>query len=401
MAPLEVQFIDQSTANVGDWFWFFEGGQPQTSTEQNPVVTFENPGSYFVSLMASNAAGGFQAYKDTFIVTDTLSLPIVNFSSQINGFEVTLNNLSLNAASYLWQFGDGNSSTDKDPAPHTYASPGQYPLSLIVENACGIDSFTQMISVGGVPLSSFSIDTAQGCAPLSVQFKDESAGNPNRWEWTFPGGIPSSSAEQNPLIVYSTPGIYSAELITGNALGSDTILLNDLVEVQALPNAAFDQSISNGSTVVLSNLSTLAERYEWDFGDGNGSELNSPSHTYQQSGTYEIRLIAANDCGQDTSFQTVDIIVTSTENINHFVALKVFPNPGSGLFTISSASIIPEEVNLEVLNILGQTIYTEVLNPNSMIQQQLVDLRDQPEGTYLFKFSTGDEMKIVKVMIIY
>ena len=399
-APLEVQFFDQSTANVSDWFWFFEGGQPQSSTEQNPVVMFEEPGSYFVYLIASNPAGGFQAYKDTFIVTDTLSFPIVNFSSQINSFEVGMQNLSLNASTYLWRFGDGSSSTDKDPAAYTYTSPGQYTITLIAENNCGIDSLTQTIAVGGAPLSNFSIDTTKGCAPLSVQFNDESQGIPNRWEWSFPGGSPDRSSDQNPVVVYSSPGLYSAELIVGNALGADTMLLNDLVEVQSLPTAAFDQSLNNESTIVLDNQSTQADSYSWDFGDGNSAMTPNPSHTYQQSGTYMIRLIASNSCGQDTSIQSVDIIITSIEDPSRFAALKIFPNPGSGLFTISAKGSITDQVNLEVLNILGQSIYREDLGDHWGTQLHLVDLQDQPEGSYLFKFSTQKEMKIIKVMII-
>ncbi|MCB0625780.1 MAG: PKD domain-containing protein, partial [Saprospiraceae bacterium] len=143
-APMTVQFQDLSSGNTSGWSWSFPGGNPNASTAQNPVVEYVNPGTFGVTLIVTNANGA-----DTLTQMGYISVgqfPTADFTSSANGLEVSFTNLSAHADSYLWTFGDGNTSMESDPT-HTYAQDGEYTVILTATNACGSELFTQTVVV--------------------------------------------------------------------------------------------------------------------------------------------------------------------------------------------------------------------------------------------------------------
>src|SRR6185369_4295293 len=82
------------------------------------------------------------------------------------------------------------------------------------------------------PTTSFSASDTTICQKLCMDFFDQSGNNPTSWKWSFPGGSPSSSTQQNPTsICYNNPGVYDVTLITTNYLGSDTLMLTGYITV--------------------------------------------------------------------------------------------------------------------------------------------------------------------------
>ena len=138
-APLTVQF-ENTTPNADSIAWHFPGGDPSFSNAESLTVTYNEPGSYEVSLEAFNEAGMETQSETNLIVVagapeTTASFEVdnltVNFASQATG-----DNLS-----YDWMFGDGAISSDANPS-HTYEMPGNYTATLIVSNDCGADTVT-------------------------------------------------------------------------------------------------------------------------------------------------------------------------------------------------------------------------------------------------------------------
>ena len=139
---------------------------------------------------------------------------------------VTFTNNSEYAATYLWNFGDGETSTLMNPV-HTYMNPGTYTVTLRVENTLGNDTKTRTnyITVNpntNPPVADFVASETEVYMGATVTFTDLTENIPTSWEWTFEGGTPATSTEQNPSVTYNEPGEYTVTLVAHNAYGEDT-----------------------------------------------------------------------------------------------------------------------------------------------------------------------------------
>lgn len=214
---------------------------------------------------------------------------------------VTFVNQSRDADEYLWLFGDGMSSEEEDPV-HSFPGDGDYNVLLIAKNDCGADTLSQTINISlrQAPQAFFTFDALGDCAPLQIQFTNESLGDFTEILWRFPGGEPEESAENNPLVTYTESGLYTFTLIISGALGQDSIVLGQQFELRNPPIADFSFS-SNERTVRFQNNTLGADSYRWLFGDGSEDSSENPVHVYPEFGDYEATLIAENECGKDTS----------------------------------------------------------------------------------------------------
>lgn len=307
-APFTVEFTDQSSANTTGWSWTFSGGNPASSSTQNPTVTFDQAGTYDVSLTVSNAAGTDAVTRTGFItVGDT---PNAAFAANVNLAEVAFTNNSGNANSFLWDFGDGNTSMDQNPV-HTYSTDGVYTVTLTSTNGCGNDVVTQTLTIISLPAAGFTVNETVGCAPFTVAYANTSSSNATDFQWTFDGGSPSTSTDENPVVEYTSTGSYDVTLVVSNAAGADTISFTEYITVNTTPLTDFSTSV-NQDLVEFTNNSTGGDSYFWDFGDGNSSTEENPDHVYDMDGTYTVTLTSENDCGTTSSDQTITIVTPTT-----------------------------------------------------------------------------------------
>jgi PKD repeat protein len=129
-APLNVSFTDNST-NATSWYWNF--GDGTNSTEENPNHNYTTEGNYTVILAVSNT-NGWSAKTQNITVQN--GLPVVDFSADNSTGSVQFTDLSQNATSWSWDFGDGETSTDESPL-HTYSAAGNYTVTLTASNENG------------------------------------------------------------------------------------------------------------------------------------------------------------------------------------------------------------------------------------------------------------------------
>jgi PKD repeat protein len=134
--------------------------------------------------------------------------------------------------SWIWSFGDGTSSTIKNPV-HAYNKAGNYTVSLTVKNADGSDTLAKSNSIAvnvlKVPVASFYGSSTSGKAPLKVTFTDTSTGPPASWSWNF--GDKSTSTAKKPVHTYSKAGKYTVSLTVKNAVGSNTKMRSSYITV--------------------------------------------------------------------------------------------------------------------------------------------------------------------------
>lgn len=393
-APLEVTFTNASSADATDFDWTFEGGTPATSNEANPTVTFEQPGTYTVTLVASNAAG---SNTSTLSVT-VVGPPTAGFTVQNAGLGVVLTNTSQGATTYQWSFGDGNTSNVPNPA-HTYAQPGAYTITLKASNDCGATEFSTEVEIlGAAPIAAFKPSATEGCAPFTVTFADQSAGNPTAWNWAFLGGNPATSTAQNPTVTYNTPGVYSVQLEVTNPYGNDVITMTNVIEVLALPTAAFTYA-ANDLTVTFSNQSQNGDTYTWNFGDGTATSNEiSPVHTYANPGQYTVSLTVLNNCGA-TTLQQMLLLTTRTREADWVSSFLLYPNPNTGAFTVDMRGQAAPELEFTLFDALGQLVNRQVAEFGTGVLNRNFDYGVLPAGHYTLHIRNGVSTMQVQVVV--
>ncbi|MBX3240514.1 MAG: PKD domain-containing protein [Chitinophagaceae bacterium] len=170
---------------------------------------------------------------------------------------------------------------------------------------CLLFFFVAMQSIAQAPVAQFSANVLSGCAPLSVRFTDESTGNPASWNWEFSDGTTQQlSNQQNPNVSLTRPGVYSVTLVVRNVNGVNAVTRTDYITVFPSPTVNFSADITTAclpaqvqfTGVATTSVGTITS-WAWDFGDGNLSAAQNPSHTYQQAGWYNVALSVTSSTG--------------------------------------------------------------------------------------------------------
>ncbi|MFL6236251.1 MAG: PKD domain-containing protein [Thermoanaerobaculia bacterium] len=303
-SALSVLFQDTSTGTPTAWAWDF--GDGAATSKQNPMHTYAAAGTYTASLTVTNASGQTST-KRQFVTVEAGDPLLAAFTFTINGRTVLFADASAGTpTSYSWDFGDGKSSTARNPS-HTYANTGTYTVTLTIANAFGVTDGTSQfvtLSAGDPPVADFAFQ-ATG---LSVVFADQSTGSPSSWTWSFGDG--ASSTLQNPQHAYAQAGTYSVTLTVANGAGSSSKTKLVTVSAGDPPQAAFSFQ-ANGLNVVFVDQSTgNPTNWSWDFGDGATSTQQNPSHTYAKAGSYTVTLTASNTAGSSRATKLVTVSTT-------------------------------------------------------------------------------------------
>ncbi|HRK79975.1 MAG TPA: PKD domain-containing protein [Saprospiraceae bacterium] len=383
--PLTVSYNSAGSGGVLTYAWSFPGGQPATSNQAAPTVTYQTAGTYDVRLIVGNASG-----FDTLLLPQYIQVsaaPTALFSAQpTGGLSYNFSNSSLRADSYQWNFGDGATSTLTQPT-HTYAMPGFYTVTLTTVNACGSAQYMVNITVGQMPSASFGQSVTEGCAPMAVQYNDQSTGVYTSRQWQFPGGTPATSTQQSQLVIYTLPGTYSATLQLGGPLGMATFTQPNAVTAHPYPEPVFTFSVQ-ALTVTFFNNSSNATSYSWLFGDGNSSQAAAPVHTYAAPGTYTVTLNAQRPFCAASTTMTVMTGVTSSGEAAGAGAWRVFPNPASERLFLQGPA---EGRGCRYLfwNAAGQKVLEGTLRESS----GELDLQDLPAGLYWLELVDENDLR--------
>lgn len=315
-ASQQTLFTDNSLGTIATWEWDF--GDAGTSSVQNPSHYYAANGTYLAQLIVTTAAG----------CIDTLAKPVVVYSQPTAAFNADtvcfgdstqytdLSNPNGGViTSWIWDFNDGNNSTQTDPL-HAFAVVNDsFYVSLIVQTSDGcVDTVTQLVITEPIPEMNFAPVTVSGCDEFTTQFYDSSLvsnGTIINWLWDFGDG--NFSFGQNPSHTYDAPGNYFVGLTvtgTNGCVFSDSLLYP--VVVYPKPVAAFLPTPTVVSIFVpdidFIDQSQGALFWEWDFGDNDGSILQEPSHSYSDTGIFNVSQIVINQYScRDTAYVPVKV----------------------------------------------------------------------------------------------
>ncbi|MBB1283612.1 PKD domain-containing protein [Flavisolibacter sp. BT320] len=340
--PATVSFSNTVT-NAVSYYWDF--GDSTTSTQANPIHIYKAAGDYTVTLTVANANG----CTDTIRVPKAVSiskpkitiaalpqrgcLPLpVQFTPTVVSNEPVV--------AYLWRFGNGATSTQQAPS-YTYTQQGNYTVTLIVTTASGCtDTLTlkDFISAGTKPKAGFTAVPTTVCASQPVTFTNSST-NSTAWYWDFGEG--GSSTEQNPVYLFSDTGTFTIKLIAENHGCQDSISLADYVTIKPpIASFTFDVACTNKYLYSFRDQSIGAKTWQWDFGDGQTSNLQNPTHTYPRYGKFTVILTVTND----SCSQSIQHVVNVGGGIPDFVASTTVACKGTAIHftadTTNAANIV-------------------------------------------------------------
>lgn len=325
--PLYVKFSD--TLRKGKkFYWNFGDGSPAIiTTSADTAHTYTVVGTYLVQLIAEDSS--------TCNIRDTAYVTIVagnnranldfNFAKLPPCQSLTMQYTNTSTATigsfgpqaFVWDYGDGSPKDTaglNPPRVHTYAAPGTYLVKLTVIDPafCNTpETIEKEVRINPLVKAQFTTP-ALGCAPYTAEFTNTSLAGTD-FIWDFGDG--GTSTDVNPTHLYSNPGTYNVRLI---AIDLSTCNLRDTsafftIRVEAKPTAFFTWSPNppvENTPVQFTNSSTGANRYLWNFGDGESSTLTNPSHQYNATGTYPAELIAYTEAGcTDTFNLDVNVII--------------------------------------------------------------------------------------------
>lgn len=246
--PLLVSFTDLSSGDPETRAW--DLGDGKTLTGQNPLYTYEVPGEYTVSLTVSNRFGSDTVTKTALIRAAPPIKPLkANFTANMTRgpgpLSVAFTDRTDGAPdSWLWDFGDGGSSHEQNPA-HVYHGSGDYIVSLNVSDGTVYSTKTMQIQVIDPPVAGFSASPLDGTAPLHVAFIDASTGGSISWLWDFGDG--ATSVEQSPVHTYTSAGNYTIRLTVDGAMGNSTVVKEGYISVSPAPATPAPAERTGGS----------------------------------------------------------------------------------------------------------------------------------------------------------
>lgn len=432
VSPLTVSFTAIATNSIGttaglSYEWELPGVK---ITGPTLLFGFLTPGMKTVRLNITDSLGCTSTYVDSFMVTT--SNCAANFTRYVSGPYVSFTNTSTNTnglptgLSYYWNFGDGTTSTMKDPFK-TYTTGGIKAVQLTITDtsqgcsssktdsffvsACNA-SFTKSISGLTVSLTNTSHNTSGSPAGLT-------------YLWNFSDG--TSSTLTNPVKTFATGGFKSITLtISDSSQGcsssyTDTMGLGASPLCQASFSLAVDTSMPFHFFLLNTSIVRPTSTFYWTFGDGGTSTSVTPTHTYATFGRYYVCLTVADSVctstycdsiGMDSTgrllktgafgFATIDMTTlaptTGVNEVKGSTEYNIYPNPTASDIHIDFTLKATTPITFQVTDITGKVIYTQTATIHSGQHSERIDIADLKPSIYFLNITSPDGSKNYKLI---
>lgn len=230
--------------------------------------------------------------------------------------------------SYAWSFGDGGTSTSKNPE-HTFSEEGTYEAKLVVKDEEGLSANATVTIVvsspsNEAPVAKVTTNTTSGLAPLEVKFTGSGSTDDSSiksYAWNFKDGSTSTTA--NPTHTFTKEGSYSVELTVTDEQGltdKETVAITVSEPENEAPKAKVSASVTSGQVPLQvkftgsgSTDDDSIKSYAWNFKDGSTSNTANPTHTFEKAGTYTVALKVSDEQGLSDT-ETISITVNEPHN---------------------------------------------------------------------------------------
>jgi gliding motility-associated-like protein len=294
--PATVQFTDLSTYTAGTILtreWNFGDGSP-VSNAINPTHTYDSIGYFNVSLKITTNTG-CNAATTSFryirvvpgIKTDFINLPTLNCNAP---FSVSFKNQSAGPGtiSYLWDFGNGLTSTAKDPTT-SYPAATSYTVKLTTQSDFGCSGSVQKVINLSTTVTDFTAPV-NACPNAAITFTNSSSVVPVSSTWFFSDGV--QIQQINATRSFPAAGSYTVKMVNRYPDCTDSVTKNITIIPVPVISFAADKTISCKApfTVNFTDNSPDGNQWQWDFGDGTLGNGKTIQHTYSREGIFNVTL---------------------------------------------------------------------------------------------------------------
>ncbi|MBN2681185.1 MAG: agmatine deiminase family protein [Bacteroidales bacterium] len=371
--------FSNSSANADSWQWTFDGGSPSSSTEENPTVIYNTPGTYSVSLIASNSSFSDTETKTNYIVVTSppnLSATAVDvncFGENDGSVDLTVSGGTA-PFSYLW-----NPSASSQDLSNIEA--GTYSVTVSDASSC-------------TATTSVTVNQPATALSLSGDFTNAECGENNGSAFVFPSGGTSPYS-------YLWSNGSTTSIITNLAVGNYTVTVSDNNDCETVSSYYIDQPQSP----VLDTVLVVDEEY---FDACNGSATanisgGNPPYSYLWSndqttetatnlcsGNYSLTITDSLGCSVTGTFVVSFSNVITENEISDFI---LYPNPSSGIVRIEFSGI--ETTELIITDLLGKVVYTSEIYSG----KTNIDLKKFNSGIYFVSLNYSDRKYIKKLIL--
>ncbi len=278
------------------FFLFLAAFQLSSATSSAQIIYKESLLQRFASTSSVNLRVSF-TYSPKFATAGQ----IVQFRDSSSG----------NPASLIWDFGDGTTSAERNPA-HVFTSPGFRKITLVASTGAATKRASRTIIVMPATNGATFVFSPSTPGPgQTVQFADTTSGTPSSWRWDFGDG--TTSLTKNPSHAFSREGRYTVTLVANDTSGSKQGSQILAVVSMSVLTSSFNYAPSSPTTaqaVQFTDTSTGSPTsWLWNFGDGATSTAQNPTHAYSTAGSKTVTLTASNSTGSASFSRTVSVLV--------------------------------------------------------------------------------------------
>lgn len=328
---------------------------------------------------------------------------------------------------------------------------GTYGLTVTDANGCiGNSSGTVAAGINIPPVADFTSDNTSICEGSSVNFIDNSINVPTSWNWTFEGGTPASSTDQNPTgIIYNANGSYNVTLSVSNIDGTDVITMNNYITVNPVYSTTTTADICDGDSIFLdgnwqftagvyptsyfsvSGCDSIVETtlsvlpapvielgsdtilcanenillnagsgtdYLWSNGETTQTILVDSTNIGIGSANYAVT-ITEGTCSDIASVQVSFTVCSGIQDSYEGISMRIYPNPAEDIFTIDAEMDSKVDIiYVEFVDLLGKTI-SRHKQRNSGSFKRTFSTETLSKGVYFVRLTAGDKSVTEKLII--
>lgn len=428
-----IVFTDQSTLNPSSWLWSF--GDGTTSTLEHPAHTYLNNGSYTVKLVATNKNGSDSIVKTAYVNVSKPAGPPASATSRCGPGKVTLTATAPTGDTLKWYNSAGSLVRTGSsyiigslPATATY-----YVEDVVVPASQHVGPVDNSIGTGAEftsnDLRRLVFDVYAPCTLVSVVMTTDSAGIrtiqvldnaglvvqsrnvnvPNGtnkvllnfslmpgtgYQIKATGNVRLYRNDSGASFPYTLGGLVS---ITGTDAGNTYYYFFYNWEVRTPTcislRTAVTATINYAAVPVITQsgdtlTSSAATGYQWYFASNLIAGATSQKYTATQSGSYSVIITDANGCTASTS-TTISLVGINEKKSE--ASFTIYPNPANNLFMLDAVVSTKGSIDVEIVNALGQTVYSTRFENSNGVLHAPVSVANLPSGVYFVSVQTSQE----------